>query len=198
MERDAERDAGLFVDASAGQDLQALPVFLTDMRLAAAQTIWREFAPRLDKLHLLTALDRYSFAMFCIYAAEFVLANRDVLDKGYSVMVTTIAGAKSKAKGNQMPRLNPSVTRRDFAYGVMLDLGQKFGLTPLDRANLISKHALNADDESLFGRSRTPVAPAADPADTPEAQAVRQDDGERTLGIGQLGQLDTPGRDKLN
>ena len=52
MERQAERDAKLFVDAGQGKDLQALPIFLSDPRLAAAQMIWREFAPRLDRLHL--------------------------------------------------------------------------------------------------------------------------------------------------
>lgn len=170
LERQAARDAKL-LEAARGEtdELLALPVFIDDKRLAPAIMIWREYAPRLDKLHLLATLDRYTFALFCIYSAEFVLANRDILDNGYSILVTTVAGAKSKAKaGTKMFRLNPSVDRRDHAAKMMLDLAEKFGFTPLDRAKLIRENAMHFDEETLFGRAR-----AAQTANKPDAEEQR-------------------------
>lgn len=168
LEARAAEDAKLLAAASDPADLQALPVFINDKRLAPAIEVWKEYAPRLDKLQLLTTLDRHTFAMFCIYVAEFALANRDILDKGYSVMVTTIAGSRSKAKGSQMPRLNPSVDRRDHAAKMMLDLASKFGFTPLDRAKLISLNAMRQDEQTLFGRVR-PAQMAPAPQEAPAA-----------------------------
>ena len=62
--------------------------------------VWKEYAPRLDKLHLLAQLERHTFALFCVYAGEFVVANEDVLVKGYSTRVKT-------ASGDYMLRENP-------------------------------------------------------------------------------------------
>ena len=42
MEKEAERDAKLFADAGQNGELIALPVFLEDRRLGAAQKIWQE------------------------------------------------------------------------------------------------------------------------------------------------------------
>lgn len=193
MEKAAARDAQLFATAGEGFDLQALPIFLADKRLAAAQAVWREYAPRLDRLHFLSTLDRYTFAMFCIYAAEYVLANKDILDKGYSVMVTTVAGARGKrAKGNQMPRLNPSVDRRDFAAKMMIDLSGKFGLTPLDRLKLTGLGA-RFDDETLFGRELKREQPQPATPETPPPAAGADL-------IGSLGRFDStpPGDKRMN
>lgn len=183
MQQTAERDAKLLAAAGSGNDLQALPVFLEDARLKPATVIWRDYAPRLDKLNLLTTLDRHTFAMFCIYAAEFVLANRDVLDKGYSLAVPTIA-KDAKGKPGSMLRENPSVARRDFAAKMMLDLAEKFGFTPLDRSKLIREHAMQFDAETLFGHERVqPSAPGA-------AHAV--DETGEAGAIGSLNALDSP------
>lgn len=161
IEARAEEDAKLLAAASDPSDLQALPAFINDKRLSPAIEVWKQYAPRLDKLQLLTTLDRHTFAMFCIYVAEFTLANRDIMDKGYSLAVPTIA-KDARGKPGMMLRDNPSVSRRDFAAKMMLDLAGKFGFTPLDRAQLIYKQAMRADEETLFGRVRpAQVAPQA-------------------------------------
>lgn len=197
MERAAARDAKLFADASAGGDLQALPIFLTDQRLASAQQIWRDLAARLDKLHLLSVLDRLSFAGYCIYAAEFVLANKEIMDKGYSLPVPTIA-KDAKGRPGSMLRENPAVARRDHAFDQMLKLGEKFGFTPLDRHNLIAKHVMRDDDQTLFHRARVPHGdPAAAPPPTPAATATAADDDDESFGIGGLNQYDAPPPGKL-
>jgi P27 family predicted phage terminase small subunit len=187
----AERDAQLLAAAGAGGDLQVLPIFLNDPRLKPATMIWREYAPRLDKLNLLTTLDRHTFSMFCIYAAEFVLANKECLDKGFTIMVTTVAGSKSKGKtGSQMPRDNPALARRDFAAKMMLGLSEKFGFTPLDRNKLIREHAMQFDAETLFGQGR--AMPSRDSAGTAPDQPAGEDI------IGSLNTLDTPTPGKMN
>lgn len=185
MEKAAARDAQLFAAAGEGKDLQALPIFLEDKRLAAASTIWRDYAPRLDKLWLLSTLDRLTFAMFCIYAAEFVIANREILDRGYSLPVPTIAKGRD-GKPGEMLRENPAVGRRDYAADMMLKLAEKFGLTPHDRHKLIRDHAMRADDMTLFnraGRSEQQRPAAAD--DKPDEQQ------QPSSAIGTLDQLDS-------
>lgn len=167
MEQAAAENAKLLAATADPADLQALPLFISDKRLAPAIEIWKQYAPRLDKLQLLTTLDRHTFAMFCIYAAEFVLANREILDRGYSLPVPTVA-KDAKGRPGVMLRDNPAVGRRDFASKMMLDLAEKFGFTPLDRAKLIHSQAMRADEETLFGRIRpAQVAPqqATTPAD---------------------------------
>jgi len=144
-------------------------MFIADKRLAPAIEIWKEYAPRLDKLQLLTTLDRHTFAIFCIYAAEFVLANREILDRGYSLPVPTIA-KDAKGKPGSMLRENPAVGRRDFAAKMMLDLSENFGFTPLDRAKLIGLNAMRQDEQTLFGRVRpAQVAPVQATTATPDA-----------------------------
>jgi P27 family predicted phage terminase small subunit len=165
MEAKAAEQAKLLAAGNDPADLQALPVFINDKRLAPAIEVWRQYAPRLDRLQLLTSLDRHTFAVFCIYVAEFALANQDILDKGYSLPVPTVA-KDAKGRPGIMLRDNPAVDRRDFAAKMMLDLAEKFGFTPLDRAKLIQNNAMRPDELTLFGRVRpAQVAPAPAPAE---------------------------------
>ena len=178
----AERLAELLVAARAQTPSEGKPGYLRDRRLAAAGAMWDDYAPRLDRLHLLSQLDLHLFGMFCIYAAEFVAANEDVLTKGYSVMVRTISGDK-------MPRENPSVARRDFAAKMTLDLSTKFGLSPQDRHRLLAAGAMHFDDETLFGRQVARQAPAADDKPSPiDEPAPAIDNGSA---IGTLSQFDS-------
>lgn len=178
---EAERLAGLLVAARKDTPSESKPGFLADRRLAGASAMWDDYAPRLDRLHLLSQLDLHLFAMFCLYAAEFVAANDDVLTKGYSVLVKTISGDK-------MPRENPSVARRDFAAKMTLDLSSKFGLSPQDRHRLLASGAMHFDDETLFGRAmpkvETPIA-AEKAEDAPPAA------DHTGSAIGTLAQLDS-------
>lgn len=184
---EAERQATLLaMPRESDETADAPPAYLTDLRMAPAMAVWREYAPRLDKLHLLARLDRHTFALFCVYAAEFVVANEDILVKGYSVMVKTISGDK-------MPRENPSVGRRDHAAQMVLNLSSKFGLTPDDRNKLLRAGAMQFDAETLFGRalptSQLPAAPIAPPSD--EATAAVAAPAQSSAAIGTLGQFDS-------
>lgn len=160
---EAERQAKLLALPRADETSDSPPAYLQDARLAPAMAVWREYAPRLDKLHLLARLDRHTFALFCVYAGEFVVANEDVLVKGYSTRVKTVSG-------DYMLRENPSVSRRDFAAKMVLDLSSKFGLTPSDRNKLLREGAMQFDAETLFGRALPQAeAPAAGAEPAPPA-----------------------------
>lgn len=177
---EAERQAKLLALPRAEDAGDAPPAYLCDPRLAPALAVWREYAPRLDKLHLLAQLDRHTFALFCVYAGEFVVACEDVLLKGYSTRVKTVSG-------DYMLRENPSVSRRDFAAKMILDLSGKFGLTPADRNKLLRDGALQFDAETLFGRELPKAdAPAVDAA--APAAPVHHD----AAAIGSLGVFDSP------
>lgn len=175
---EAERQAKLLALPRADETSDSPPAYLVDPQMAPALAVWREYAPRLDQLHLLARLDRHTFALFCVYAGEFVVANEDVLVKGYSTRVKTVSG-------DFMLRENPSVSRRDFAAKMVLDLSSKFGLTPADRNKLLRDGAMRFDDETLFGRAR-PIAEA--PAAEAAAATRSHDD---TAAIGSLSHFDS-------
>ena len=179
-------------------DLQSFPSFLLGERLDLAREIWLEYAPRLDRLNLLTTLDRYTFAMFCLYAAEFEIANKSVNEKGYAFAVPTVAKT-ADGKPGMMLRENPSVFRRDHAAKMMMQIGEKFGFTPSDRNKLIREHAMRMDEEVLFGRVRT-QPPAAPLEPSPGNRLPPELNGSDPVEIiGSLAALDSaPPKSKMN
>ncbi|MGQ2989508.1 MAG: P27 family phage terminase small subunit [Brevundimonas sp.] len=159
---------------AASGEAMAAPVFL-DARSAPALRIWRDLAPTLVATGRLTEEDRFIFAQFCVYAGEWVAANEEVLAKGYSQRVATVAGG-------YMERTRPAVAIRERALDVVLKLAEKFGLTPRDRYSLFKEQA-GAGLGGLFGQ--TPPRGDGDeaPAEPPPAS---EDDP-----IGMLGRLNS-------
>lgn len=161
---EATRLAGLLADAAApGDDPLAPPALIRDPRLAAALAVWRDLAPLLVERNLLGRLDRMLFAQLCYWQAEFVTAVDDILARGYSVLVTTVSG-------DRMPRLNPSVKRRDTAVAQLVDLAHRFGLTPLDRHTLFRAQK-GSDYSDLFDQLAPKAEPAAEDAPAPDTWA---------------------------
>ena len=150
---EAERLARLLADApAASPGALASPALIADPRLAPAQKFWNDHAEQLHTLGTLGQLDRFTFAMFCVYVGEFIAAEDDILSQGYSVKVKTISG-------DWMPRENPSVDRRNLAAKMILEMSSMFGLSQVDRLN-ISKLARGAGHQvDLFD------APADGPRD---------------------------------
>jgi P27 family predicted phage terminase small subunit len=101
------------------------PVQLTD----DAQTIWDRLAPDLIVKKVLTAWDVDSFAAFCRSVALYNRAATqveldDLVSEGYN--------------GN--PVVNPAIRIMKTADEMMRSTGQRFGLTPGDRAALKVDH----------------------------------------------------------
>jgi P27 family predicted phage terminase small subunit len=163
---EAEALAALLAAApSESGDRLAPPVLLTDPRCAPALAVWRDYVPRLAKINLFGELDRHTFAIFCVYCAEFAAAQQDILERGYSRDVKTVSG-------DVMPRVNPSVDRRDTAQKIILEMAKRFGLTPLDKYALIG--AQSANPGALFD----PPAqqPSRQESSSPEPPATGHDD----------------------
>ena len=152
---EAARIAELLATAPASADYPIPPpAFITGALLAAAGRVWRDTTAHLDALSLFNACDKYLLAAFCVYVAEFVQANEEIIAKGYSVMVKTISG-------DAMPRVNPAVDRRDTAFKFMVELSKGFGFTPRHMHELVKLR--NASDTlPLF--APPPASPTAEDA----------------------------------
>lgn len=148
---------------------------------AGALAVWREYAPRLRPLNLLAEHDRHTFALFCVYTAEFYECAAIVADPAKKFReVKTVSGDK-------MIREHPAVGRMDVASSKMLELSKRFGLTPLDRYDLLGKQS------AALGSGGGLFAPGQPPA---KADKPAIDAAPATPLIGGLDGLDSapPGR----
>jgi phage terminase small subunit len=181
-ELEALRVADLLAQAAPeGADQLAPPAILSTGPLAAAAVaVWRDLAPKLASTHRLQPQHRPVFAMFCVYFAEWVLANEEVAKRGHYQKVKTVVGG-------MMERTRPIVAIRDRAFAMVMQLSDRFGLTPSDEYALFKDQAVAAaQNPGLFDR----------PGDKPRDR--QEDEGEgapmpRAPGglIGSMRQLDS-------
>ena len=104
---------------------------------------WRRLAPELERLELLTLVDRGAFAAYCQSWGLYVDAVKDLLENG-TIFVT--------AKGYQSPR--PSVGMMVKMLSAMSRFGGKFGLSPSDRAKIDLPKPAKGDEFSEFLRRK--------------------------------------------
>jgi P27 family predicted phage terminase small subunit len=112
-------------EAIPGDSPVTPPVQLTD----DAQAIWDRLAPDMIIKNVLTAWDVDSFAAFCRAVA---LYNRAAAQVEYDDLVS------DGYNGN--PVVNPAIRIMKTADDMMRATGQRFGLTPGDRAALKVDH----------------------------------------------------------
>jgi phage terminase small subunit len=182
-EIEAKRVAELLARPPAdGADALAPPAIIADGPLAAASmAIWRDLAPKLAATHRLQAQHRPVFAMFCVYFAEWVLANEEVAKRGHTQRVKTVAGGF-------MERMRPAVVVRDRAFQMVMQLSDRFGLTPSDEYALFKEQALAAAQNPGLFDSRQ---------DRPRGERPADDEGEAPITrspsglIGSVRQLDS-------
>lgn len=180
-ELEAQRVAELLAQPPSGGDQLAPPAIIADGPLAAAAiAVWRDLAPKLSSTHRLQAQHRPVFAMFCVYFAEWVLANEEVAKRGHTQKVKTVAGG-------MMERMRPAVMVRDRAFQMVLSLSARFGLTPSDEYALFKEQALAAaQNPGLFdGHHGKPRDSAAE--DDATTSMPRREGGL----IGSMRQLDS-------
>jgi len=151
----------------AANDPLSPPAFLKGARGAPGQDmalkIWRELAPHLQRRNLLDRMDRYAFARWCVYQAEWIEATQTIAREGITRVVKTVSG-------DDMPRRHPSAQHRDRVELAIGKLEAAYGLTPADRYRVMRDQAA-APIGGLFGQegaadrpSTAPAAPAvADP-----------------------------------
>jgi phage terminase small subunit len=158
---EAERLAGMLAAAPAidGVPLSP-PAFFADPRLKPVLTVWLDEVVLLSRRGMIEDVDRYQFALYCVYVVEFFAATEDILVNGYSMPVKTVSG-------DRMLRENPSVSRRDVAAKMILELSRRFGKTALDRYALLRTQKIADAAPGLFDAS---PALAEEPVD-PHARA---------------------------
>lgn len=91
-----------------------------------AREAWRELAPELHRLNLLTALDLGPFSVYCAAYATWRQAEEALARDGELTVAT--------AEGHH--RVNPLVRISSHAMNDMLRYGAAFGLTPAGRLRL--------------------------------------------------------------
>jgi P27 family predicted phage terminase small subunit len=151
---------------------------------AGAIAVWKQLASKLSSTHRLQQQHRPIFAMFCVYFAEWVMANEDIAKNGLTQTVPTVAA------GGSMERIRPIVKIRDAAFDQVLKLSQRFGLTPTDEYSLFKEQQIASGlNPSLFDR----------PGDAPKAAPDRDEPAPATGSpIGMLKSLDSPPPQRLN
>jgi P27 family predicted phage terminase small subunit len=146
-ELEAQRVAELLAQPPVDGDQLAPPAIIAAGPLAAAAiAVWRDLAPKLAATHRLQPQHRPVFAMFCVYFAEWALANEEVAKRGHTQRVKTVAGG-------YMERMRPAVVVRDRAFQMVMSLSDRFGLTPSDEYALFKDQAVAAaQNPGLFDR----------------------------------------------
>lgn len=157
---EAERVAEMLGKVPTGGDPLAPPAII-EQGMAAAVAVWRDLAPRLRNTQRLQPQHRPMFAVFCVYFAEWTIANEDIKAHGHTQKVKTVAGGS-------MERVRPIVAIRDRAFDMVMKLSERFGLTPSDEYSLFREQAVAfAANPGLFDREQ-PAQAEASPA--PEAE----------------------------
>ena len=115
--------------ATESNDPLAPPAFLGP-EFGAAIRIWREYAPQLQRMRSMHALDRLAFAQLCIAYDMYLEATTNMSRPNGKVrLVKTVSGDK-------MERVSPWVTIQTIAYRQCQELFSQFGMRPIDRAKL--------------------------------------------------------------
>lgn len=150
-------------DRLAANDPLRPPAFLTDGKgddaFKLAVKIWREQAPNLLRRNLLDRMDRYAFARWCVYQAEWIEATQTIKTEGITRMVKNV-------NGDEMPRRHPAANHRDRLELAMGKLEAAYGLTPADRYKVMRDQAANPlgglfdDDQDQGRRPASQSAPA--------------------------------------
>jgi len=115
------------------------PVQPPDDLPPASREIWEKLAPDLERKGVLTHWDVLAFEVLCDAAAHYREARRTVTERG--VLCTGRKDATVK---------NPAMQMLRETSHMILAAGGRFGLTPADRASLMSGGNETADDREAL------------------------------------------------
>lgn len=105
--------------------------------------LWRQLAPMLHGLNLLTEVDGQTFAALCLAWAQMVTAAKDVEQRGQLVP------AAREGPGHFVR--NPSTQILRESTQTFARIASNFGLDPQARARLGAAAQPNADDDDMSG-----------------------------------------------
>lgn len=108
---------------------------------ASAKKKWKELAPELSRMGLLTIVDGDVLASYCQAWAEFEAATRTIEEEGRTVMSGGKVigdGPDASVLGGQM-QPHPAVAMQRSAWKAIKDFASLFGLDPSSRSRLTVK-----------------------------------------------------------
>lgn len=113
-----------------------------------ARRLWRQIAPLLGEMRVLTTSDTQALGLLCDALAEYVVAREVIRQHGMTYECTTTSGGT-------MIRTRPEVAIAADAWRRANTMLQQFGLTPSSRAKVQAAPEEETDPfEELFGSGR--------------------------------------------
>ena len=110
---------------------------------SVAKSLWRELAPLLANMGVLTEADRRALELVCSTYAEYRHADDDVKVNGITYQTTSTTG-------DTVIKANPAVAMRSDAAKRYLALIKEFGLTPSSRAGVKVETKQESDPLAAF------------------------------------------------
>ena len=138
------------VELGAGVSDFPPPPWLTDRE---ARSVWNRIAPELRRLNMLTPGDSDTFGRYCWHFAGFIRCLEQApLGKEY-------VDVKMTNSEERMPRLHPAVKARELHERHLVDIEDRFGVSPLARYRLIAQQAAHPGAfGDLFNPKPAPTA----------------------------------------
>ena len=138
VEADQERGEDREEDENGHED--ALDFGVPSELCERGRAVWMRVAADLSKAGRLKPTDREALARYCDLVGQYWHISQTIREEGETLLVPTVAKGADGTSG-MMRRRHPLLTeQRAIAQGLK-DLEDRFGMSPLARANLVSKLA---------------------------------------------------------
>ena len=128
----------------------------------AAQAVWRELGPELERLNFLRPTDRNAFARYCDAVVRYWDVSKSLRKEGQTYTSTSQHG--------ELRRVNPLFLIEERLAKRLEGLEDRFGLTPATRQQIMARLASAQHTLPLGGgggASDQPPEPPEAPADSP-------------------------------
>ena len=136
----------------------------------SARAVWNRIVPELQRLNIMNESFRDPVGRYCLHFADWIRLSKEIARDGTTMMV------KMTNSEERMPRVNPAIRVRDTLERSLIDIEDRFGLSPLARFRIVSHQAANPQRD-LFGRDPAPSpvadAPAMPPPSTSPVGVLR-------------------------
>lgn len=129
------------------------------------RTVWAQVVPDLIKAGRVKRTDQQALTRYCDMVGDYWAMCEKIRDEGSTILVPTIA-KDGEGKAGAMWRRHPLLNERRATAQALKELEDRFGMTPLARANLTLKLlGRSGGDGDLFTRPGADGTEAGDDAD---------------------------------
>ena len=104
-----------------------------------AKTQWKNLAPELEAIGLLTSIDTQAFAVYCMSYVELIEAEAELKKHG-----------RTQTTKDGFVRKSPWLSVRDEAHKRMMQIGGQFGFSPASRTKIEVKPQEKDDGKAQY------------------------------------------------